>query len=223
MQSSSETPSPDDSPPRNKGGRPKGSKTRPKWLREALKRPRGRPKGSKNKPKSIVAFLQEAVALEKPKRVPRKPKDEKLAEYARKGNALRTPEQRSVDAKKASLAAAASGNKAGRKEGVPLAFDQWTYRAIRDEAKQDVQRIMKLMDQEGILPEDPLAREALETALQLMREPGPKPFKHQVLRTILEYRLAKPTSKSDVTVRTAEDWLDDLASQENNEPSDSPE
>jgi hypothetical protein len=70
------------------------------------------------------------------------------------------------------------------------------------------------MEQEGVLPEDPLAREALQEALKLMRAPGDKKFKHSVLRTILEYRLAKPTTKQDVTVRTAEDWLDELAEKE---------
>lgn len=211
----SETPSPDDSqPPRNKGGRPKGSKTRPLWLREALKRPRGRPKGSKNKPKSIVAFLQEAVNLEKPKRLPKREKNPKFVELGKLRQAKITPEDR------ARLTEGLQKGKGGRKEGVPLAFDQWTYRAIQDEAKLDVTRIMKLMADEGILPEDPLAREALETALQLMREPGTKDFKHKVLRTILEYRLAKPTAKTDITVRTAEDWLADLAAQEANDASD---
>jgi hypothetical protein len=70
------------------------------------------------------------------------------------------------------------------------------------------------MDKEGVLPEDPLAREALQEALKLMRSPGDKKFKHSVLRTILEYRLAKPTSKQDITVRTAEDWLDEIVEKE---------
>ena len=221
MQSPSETPSSDDSPPRNKGGRPKGSKTRPKWLREALKRPRGRPKGSKNKPKTILGWLQESLEIQEPKRAPRKLKDEKAAEYARKGAAMLTPERRSELAKKASLAAKAKGKPGGRPLGVPAAYkSQWAYRAEQDAAKQDVKRIISIMAEEGILPEDPLAREALETALQLMREAGPKDFKHKVLRTILEYRLAKPAQKQDVTVRTAEDFLDELAAKESDEPSD---
>lgn len=223
MPHTSEMPLSDDSPqkPRNKGGRPKGSKTRPKWLREALKRPRGRPKGSKNKPKTILGFLQDAMEIETPKRAPpKKPKSQKHVELGKLAQAKLTPEMRKERGLQGAEAAARSKNKPGRREGVPQAFNEWTYRAIQDEAKQDVQRIMKLMEDEGILPEDPLAREALQTALQLMREPGPKPFKHQVLRTILEYRLAKPTAKTDVTVRTAEDWLDALAAQEANESTD---
>jgi hypothetical protein len=206
----SETPSPDESlpQPRNKGGRPKGSKTRPKWLRESLKRPRGRPKGSKNKPKTILGFLQEAVNLEKPKRLPKREKNPEMVRLGKLRQAKLTPEEKAEGIKRLREC------KGGRKQGVPTAYDQWTYRAIRDDALKEIKRIVKIMDQEGSLPENPLARQAMMAALELLAEPGTKDMKLKVLRTILEYNLAKPVVKTDVTVRTAEDWLAELASKE---------
>lgn len=124
-----------------------------------------------------------------------------------------SPEERSARATKASLAAKASG-KGGRKPGVPVAYDQWQYRAIRDDARKEIKRIVKIMDDQGALPENPLARQAMMAALDLLAEPGTKDMKLKVLRTILEYNLAKPVSKQDITVRSAEDWLADLAAQE---------
>jgi len=69
------------------------------------------------------------------------------------------------------------------------------------------------MDQQGLLPEDEIAREAILQALQLMREPGDKKFKLSVIRTLLDHTHAKPVQKSDVTVRTAEDFLNELAAE----------
>lgn len=73
------------------------------------------------------------------------------------------------------------------------------------------------MEQQGIVPEDEIAKEALLSALELMREPGSKDFKLKVIRTLLEHTHAKPTQKQDVTVRSAEDWLDEIAQQQDSD------
>lgn len=101
--------------------------------------------------------------------------------------------------------------------GTPNGWKAWDFHPIRVEARKEAKRIIKIMADEGILPEDPMAREALEKTLQLMREQGSKDFQLKAARTILEYRLAKPTVKQDVTVRTAEDWLADLAAKESDD------
>jgi hypothetical protein len=195
-------------------GRPPGSKTRPKWLRDqekAAKHPtRGRPKGSLNKPKTLEAFLAQAMTVTLPPKPPPKPKNQNLV---RPGNNLTkgTPEERSARSRKAALS---RKTHAGRAPGTPPHWGTKEYEPLRAEAEREAKRIYNIMDKEGVLPEDPLAREALQEALKLMRSPGDKKFKHSVLRTILEYRLAKPTSKQDITVRTAEDWLDEIVEKE---------
>lgn len=198
-------------------GRPPGSKTRPRWIRDREKlqpkRPRGRPPGAKNKPKTLEAYLSAAMAITElpPKPAPR-PKDQSKV---RLGNSNRlnrlTPEERSANGRKA---VAARKTHAARAEGTPTGWATHEYAPLLKEAEREAKRIYRKMEQDGTLPEDPLAREALLEVLKLMRLPGDKKLKHSLARTILEYRLAKPTSKQDVTIRTAEEWLDDLAAKE---------
>lgn len=201
------------SPP--KRGRPKGSKTRPKWLRDLelqSRHPtRGRPKGSKNKPKTLDAWMAAAMDIQLPPKPPPKPKNQSTAKFANNTLSRLTPEERSARASKASLSRKV---RKGQHPGTPPYWTDRDYALLKMETEREAKRIYEIMEQDGILPEDPLAREALLEALKLMRAPGDKKFKHSVLRTILEYRLAKPTTKTDVTVRTAEEWLDELAEKE---------
>jgi hypothetical protein len=101
-------------PPRR--GRPKGSKTRPKWLRELEaqqpRRPRGRPKGSPNKPKTLEAWLTQAMAMDLPPKPPPRPKNQN--KVRRESNALNrlTPEERSEQARKAALSRKTHGARA---------------------------------------------------------------------------------------------------------------
>lgn len=146
-----------------------------------------------------------------PPKPPPRPKDQSKVRLANNGLNRLTPEERSAHARKAALSRKTHG---ARAPGTPPRWGTHEYAPLAKEAQREAQRIYNIMEKDGLLPEDPLAREALEAALLLMRAPGDKKFKHSVLRTILEYRLAKPTTKTDVTVRTAEDWLDDLAEKE---------
>lgn len=202
-----------------KRGRPLGSKTRPQWIREAEKqlpkRPRGRPKGSPNKPKTMETWLAAAMTTELPPKPPPRPKNPNKARH--KNNALNrlSPEERSERARKASLARKTHG---ARAQGTPPTWATHEYAPLLKEAEREARRIFTIMENEGALPEDPLAREALLEVLKLLRLPGDRKFKHSLARTILEYRLAKPTTKTDVTVRTAEDWLDELVAKEGDEP-----
>lgn len=201
--------------PKRRPGRPKGSKTRPKWVREREaqqpKLPRGRPKGSPNKPKTLEAWLAAAMEVQLPPKPPPKPKDMSKARFENNVFNRMTPEERKALASRAARSRKKDG---ARAPGTPPHWGTHDYAPLLKETEREAKRIYNIMEQEGTLPEDPLAREALQEALKLMRAPGDKKFKHTVLRTILEYRLAKPTTKTDVTVRTAEDWLDDLAEKE---------
>lgn len=192
--------------PRNKGGRPKGSKNKPKWLKDAQpKRPRGRPKGSKNKPKTLQGFIAEAMAVPVTP-PPRKPKNPNMVRPAL--NAI-PPEARIARAKKAQKA-----RKVDRGPACPKGWTLRQYLPLLEEATQEAKRIVKHMVEDGkISADDEIGKEAMTTVLALMRAPGSPEFKLKAARTALEYTKARPTQKSEVTVKTAEDFLDELAEQ----------
>lgn len=210
----------DISPKKNKGGRPKGSKTRPKWLRDQLAqeskaRGPGRPKGAKNKPKTLEAFMALALEAQIPLTSPPKPKRKERLRGAAKSLVRYSPAKRSELARKAALARKPSQCK-GRQPGDPFRWTTKQYAPIKEKARQEAREFFKEMDKQGLLPEDEIAREALLAALGMLREPscGNKDLKLKVIRTLLEHTHPKPSQKQDITVRTAEDFLDELAAQE---------
>ncbi len=54
------------------------------------------------------------------------------------------------------------------------------------------------------------AQEALETSLTVMRGPVSAGDKLKAARQVLDFTMAKPVSKSEVTVNSAEEWLKSL-------------
>jgi len=104
----------------------------------------------------------------------------------------------------------------GKAFGQPGSWSKRSFLIEKAKAEHEAKRIMAIMEQQGQLPEmDDLAKEALLNVLTMMRQPGNVKDKHSLARTILEYTKAKPASKSDVTVRTAEDFLDEIAERDN--------
>lgn len=196
----------------NKGGRPKGSKTRPKAIRAAEKLNRkpapGRPKGSPNKPKTLEQFLTVGLLTQLPPKPAPRPKNPNLVRAGAANAFGKTPEERSANARKASLSRKVH---TARAPGTPPLWSTREYAPLKEEARVEARRIYKIMDKQGLLPEDEIAKEALLAALTLMREPGAREFKLKVIRTLLDHTHQKPTLKQDVTVKTAEDWLDELA------------
>jgi hypothetical protein len=195
-------------------GRPKGSPNKPKWLKKLEarrpKRPRGRPKGSKNKPKTLEAFLAASLNADaKPPELLPKPKGPPRYDGSAKLNSV-PPEVRSARAR---AAAKARWEKHPEKEVAPKGWTLDQYRLFLEDAKREAQRIFTIMADEGRAPDDPLAQEAMKAVLSLMQSKNPQ-TKLRAARTVLEYTKAKPAAKHDHTIRTAEDFLDDLASQE---------
>lgn len=70
------------------------------------------------------------------------------------------------------------------------------------------------MDKEGALPENPIAREAMEAATQMLASDLPAKDRLAVIRTLLEYNMAKPAATTNLNVKSAEDFLDELAEEE---------
>lgn len=212
--------------PKSKGGRPKGSKSRPKWLLNELKKvpkkPRGRPKGSRNRPKTVIELLQrlqeppppKPPGEEKPKRRRErqgyhgKPREAYFSKLKREDpEKLREISTRAInsEARKAKPRAIA---------GVPSnhTLHEW---AIRKEAARTIaHRIFAMLDKEGALPENPIARQAMKQALEMLAEDNSTKDRLAIVRTLLEYNLAKPASTQNVNLKTAEDFLDDLANED---------
>lgn len=72
-----------------------------------------------------------------------------------------------------------------------------------------------MMDKNGALPENPIARQAMKSAMEMLAvEELNSKDKLAVIRTLLEWNLAKPASTQNLNVKTAEDFLDELAAED---------
>jgi hypothetical protein len=196
-------------------GRPKGSKTRPKWMLDALKkapkRPVGRPKGpAHKKPDTLDALLEVALTYKSQPRPPKPPKKvhkhepylsklkredpDKLREIVMAGARTRRP------------------NETYKVAGRPSHMTTMEWAVCLDEAQKLARKILKNMDAEGALPTNPIAKAAMEQAIVMLSSDLPAKDKLGVIRTILEWNLAKPAATNNINVKTAEDFLDELAS-----------
>ena len=220
-----DTPPPETTKPKNKGGRPRGSKTRPAWLlkelKKAPKRPVGRPKGSKGLPKTLEGMIEQSLI---PKPPPEKPK---APPHKRRGTSgqLKNPDgyfaqlKRNDPEKLRELTSAArrSPKRMAAKQtivGTPKGLTKYEWALQQEEARKLTLRIMKIMDAEGSLPTNPIAREAMKSAIELLASDITVKDKLSAIRTLLEYNMQKPASTSNINVKTAEDFLDDIAENE---------
>lgn len=87
----------------------------------------------------------------------------------------------------------------------------------KEEARQIAHKVFTMMDKEGALPENPIAREAMKEALEMLASDIATRDKHAVIRTLLEYNMAKPAATQNVNIKTAEDFLDELAAEDDSE------
>lgn len=81
-------------------------------------------------------------------------------------------------------------------------------------ARHEAQRIMIHLRKEGLLmePDNVIANEALEVAIEIHRDKlADGKLRLAAARICLEWTKAKPATKIEQTVRTAESFLDDLA------------
>lgn len=77
---------------------------------------------------------------------------------------------------------------------------------------------MKKLAKAGVLDENTeMANEALKTALSVMRGPVVPKDKLSAAKLVLEYTKAKPAMKQDITVSTAEAWLEEVIKADNGE------
>jgi len=98
---------------------------------------------------------------------------------------------------------------AGRPMGAVDGHTAETLKPIREQSRTDAKRIVEIMAEEyGI--DDSYAKEALQTAVEIMREPAQNRDKLTAARMVLDFTKSKPTSKSEVTIGKAEAFLSSL-------------
>ena len=102
---------------------------------------------------------------------------------------------------------------AGRPKGVPDGYRKHEIEPIRAKAKKEAKEVVKIMaDKYNI--EDDYSREALETAVEVMRVPGETRERLAAARLVLDFTKSKPVTKSEVAVAKAEDFLASLLAED---------
>ena len=97
----------------------------------------------------------------------------------------------------------------GRPMGVVDGHTKETLKPIREQSRKDAKRIVEIMAEEYDI-DDSYAKEALQTAVEIMREPAQNRDKLTAARMVLDFTKTKPTSKSEVTIGQAEAFLSSL-------------
>lgn len=188
-------------------GRPVGRPPKPKPKNPPPKRPRGRPKGSKNKPKDLASFIERAFTEPLKPTVERKKPNQNLNRQKDW-----TPEQRAAWSKRLNARQDFKNRNGTGNPGKPNHLTQAEWKSIVDQAKPEAKRIIKVMQKNGTLPDlDPRAEEAMAALLVMLKSQASTRDKTTIAKTILDFTMSKPSSKTEVTVKTAEEMLDDLA------------
>jgi hypothetical protein len=118
-----------------------------------------------------------------------------------------TPEQRREITTK--------GGKASSRAGIRPGFGGHKHLQdlIDEQAFQEGQAIVRLMVEKGYVDKDQAGNEALAYAVGVVRNNDlPAQVKLQAAKLVMDFTLAKPAQKQDVTVR-AEDFLAELAAE----------
>ena len=108
---------------------------------------------------------------------------------------------------------------AGRPKGVPDGFRREQIEPIRDKAKKEAKQVVKIMAEKYEI-EDDYAKEALTTAVEVMRVPGETRERLAAARLVLDFTKTRPVAKSEVTIGKAEEFLASLLDADEQEPSE---
>jgi hypothetical protein len=109
----------------------------------------------------------------------------------------------------------ATAGKQGRPKGLPDGLGSKAFAKHKAEVENETKIIMtQLIKDNDLSPEtstdDAFAVEALNTAVQIMRLQGDARNKLGAAKLVLEYTKAKPSTKSEVTLNTAEALLQQI-------------
>jgi len=106
---------------------------------------------------------------------------------------------------------------AGRPKGTPDGLRKEQADTMREEIKKEAEKVVEIMAQKfGI--EDDYAKEALGTAVEVMRMQGETRERLSAARLVLDFTKQKPVAKSEVAVAKAEDFLASLLVEDEDAP-----
>ncbi len=94
----------------------------------------------------------------------------------------------------------------GRPKGVPDGYRATEIGPLRAKAKKEAKQLVDIMTDKYDI-EDEYAKEALTTAVEVMRVPGETRERLAAARLVLDYTKSKPISKSEVSIGKAEEFL----------------
>ena len=97
----------------------------------------------------------------------------------------------------------------GRKVGHPVGYGKKKLAQAKRKAAKQVAKDMENIKKNHEV--NPMAEEALEGALTVLRAPNNQTAKLQAAKLILEFTKSKPVAKSEVSVNKAEEWLASLS------------
>ena len=97
----------------------------------------------------------------------------------------------------------------GRPKGVPDGYRKSQIEPIRAEAKKEAQQLVEIMTEKYDI-QDEYAKEALTTAVEVMRVPGETRERLAAARLVLDFTKQKPVAKSEVSIGKAEEFLSSL-------------
>lgn len=122
-------------------------------------------------------------------------------------------EERSAYAKRISACNDHSKPIASTRRGRARHLTNAQYDVAIDSQRPVIAKIMRKMDERGELPDNPMAVEALESALLVLRSPVSTAERTAAARAILDFTKPKPSARVETTLRTAEDWVDEMAAE----------
>lgn len=108
----------------------------------------------------------------------------------------------------------------GRPKGVPDGHTKESIAPVREQAEKDAKKVVKIMSEKFNI-EDEYQKEALGTAVEIMRLEGATRERLAAARLVLDFTKSKPATKSDVSISKAEDFLASLLTED--EQPDEPE
>jgi hypothetical protein len=97
----------------------------------------------------------------------------------------------------------------GRPKGTPDGYRKSQIEPIRAEAKKEAQQLVKIMTEKYDIQDD-YAKEALTTAVEVMRVPGETRERLAAARLVLDFTKSRPAAKQEVTIGKAEEFLSSL-------------
>ena len=114
---------------------------------------------------------------------------------------------------------------AGHKKGVSTRPPGWqagmkmkTYLRYVADGKREARKILRYMtDKKMFVPDNDVSEEAFKVVLEVLRAPAHARDKLAAAKTLLEYTQRKPVAASEMTLNSAESFLDAILAEEKKE------